>query len=81
MVNNNAETLYGEKDAQLSQDMLQYNVNLYHRDGNGTFKFIPSLHVVKCQGWSKLLSTPTGIDYVIIGFDMEVQALVTHTAA
>ena len=37
--------------------------------------------VVKCQGWSKLLSTPTGIDYVIIGFDMEVQALVTHTAA
>ena len=28
-----------------------------------------------------LLSTPMGIDYVVIGFDMEVQPLVTHNAA
>ena len=26
------------------------------------------------------LSTPKGIDYVVIGFDMEVQPLVTHNA-
>ena len=28
-----------------------------------------------------LLSTPMGVDYVVIGFDMEVQLLVTHNAA
>ena len=28
-----------------------------------------------------LLSTPMGIDYVVIGFNMEVQPLVTHNAA
>ena len=30
-----------------------------------------------------LLSTPmcVGVDYVVIGFDMEVQPLVTHNAA
>ena len=28
-----------------------------------------------------LLSTPMGVDYVGIGFDMEVQPLVTHNAA
>ena len=28
-----------------------------------------------------LLSTPKGVDYVVIGFDMEVQQLVTHNAA
>ena len=27
-----------------------------------------------------LLSTPLGVDYVVIGFDMEVQPLVTHNA-
>ena len=27
------------------------------------------------------LSTPMGIDYILIGFDMEVQPLVTHNAA
>ena len=27
-----------------------------------------------------LLSTPIGVDYVVIGFDMEVQPLVTHNA-
>ena len=31
------------------------------------------------QGQS--LSTPMGVDYVVIGFDMEVQPLVTHNAA
>ena len=28
-----------------------------------------------------ILSTPMGVDYVVIGFDMEVQPLVTHNAA
>ena len=28
-----------------------------------------------------LLSTPMGVDYVVIGFDMEVQPLVTHNVA
>ena len=28
-----------------------------------------------------LLSTPMGVDYVVIGFDMKVQPLVTHNAA
>ena len=27
------------------------------------------------------LSTPMGVDYVAIGFEMEVQPLVTHNAA
>ena len=27
------------------------------------------------------LSTPMGVDYVVIGLDMEVQPLVTHNAA
>ena len=27
------------------------------------------------------LSTPMGVDYVVIGFDMEVQPLATHNAA
>ena len=26
-----------------------------------------------------LLSTPMGVDYIVIGFDMEIQPLVTHT--
>ena len=32
-------------------------------------------------GNSFLLSTPMGVDYIVIGFDMEVQPLVTHNAA
>ena len=28
-----------------------------------------------------LLYTPMGVEYVVIGFDMEVQPLVTHNAA
>ena len=28
-----------------------------------------------------LLSTPMGVDYVVIGFNMELQPLVTHNAA
>ena len=27
-----------------------------------------------------LISTPMGVDYVVIGFDMEVQPLLTHNA-
>ena len=27
------------------------------------------------------LSTPMGVNYVVMGFDMEVQPLVTHNAA
>ena len=30
---------------------------------------------------ARSLSTPMGVDYVVIGFDMEVQPLVTHNAA
>ena len=30
---------------------------------------------------SEFLSMPMGLDYVVIGFDMEVQPLVTHNAA
>ena len=29
----------------------------------------------------QLLSMPMGIDYLVIGFDMEVQPLVSHNAA
>ena len=28
-----------------------------------------------------VISMPMGVDYVVIGFDMEVQPLVTHNAA
>ena len=35
----------------------------------------------RCMTNFILLSMPMGIDYVIIGFDMEVQPLVTHNAA
>ena len=34
-----------------------------------------------CIILTRLLSTPMGVDYVVIGFDMEVQPLVTHNAA
>ena len=34
---------------------------------------------IKC--FLLLLSTPMGVDNVVIGFDMEVQPLVTHNAA
>ena len=34
-----------------------------------------------CYCLSVLLSTPMGVDYVVIGFDMEVQPLITHNAA
>ena len=35
-----------------------------------------------CEPYHSLLSTPMGVDYnVVIGFDMEVQPLVTHNAA
>ena len=30
---------------------------------------------------SHLFSTPMGVDYVVIGFDMKEQPLVTHNAA
>ena len=36
---------------------------------------------MRCQKKKRLLSTPMGIDYVVIGFDMKVQPLVTHSAA
>ena len=37
---------------------------------------------MRCQPLPRgLLSTPVGIDYEVIGFDMEVQPLVTHNAA
>ena len=33
------------------------------------------------KNYSVVLSTPMGVDYVAIGFDMEVQPLATHNAA
>ena len=44
------------------------------------------LLAVRCfQLWTDVditsLSTPMGVDFVVIGFDMEVQPLVTHNAA
>ena len=32
------------------------------------------------QMLNSLLSSPMGVDYVVIGFDMEVQPLVNHNA-
>ena len=37
--------------------------------------------VNECILFKCLLSTPMGVDYVVIGFDMGVQPLVTHNAA
>ena len=42
----------------------------------GDFRCVVSLFMLFV-----LLSTPMGVDYVVIGFDMEVQPLVTHNAA
>ena len=39
------------------------------------------MNVLYLQKIKGLLSTPMGVDYVVIGFDMEVQPLVTHNAA
>ena len=33
------------------------------------------------QGGNRSLSTPMGVDYAVIGFDMDVQPLVTQNAA
>ena len=44
---------------------------------NNITKRIISFRVVS----NTLLSTPMGVDYVVVGFDMEVQPLVTHNAA
>ena len=40
-----------------------------------------SVRKIKLLSLLVLLSTPMGVDYVVIGFDMEVQPLVTHNAA
>ena len=40
-----------------------------------------SIIVFEMLSFSCLLSMPMGIDYVVIGFDIEVQPLVTHNAA
>ena len=37
--------------------------------------------ILKSNIRTNLLSMPMGIDYVVVGFDMEVQPLVTHNAA
>ena len=39
------------------------------------------LCLVLLKNYSVLLSMPMGVDYVVIGFDMEVQPLATHNAA
>ena len=50
----------------------KYNHQKHHRD-------LYSSENRSCT--YKSLSTPMGVDYVVIGFDMEVQPLVTHNAA
>ena len=47
---------------------LEKGSHYYAKEGNNSY--VPYL-----------LSTPMGADYVVIGFDMEVQPLVTHNAA
>ena len=57
-------------------------------DGHPKKKIQPSfvcslgrLLVASFTALRPFLSTPMGVDYVVIGFDMEVQPLVTHNAA
>ena len=42
---------------------------------------MPSVLPQNLKIFTILLSTPMGVDYVVIGIDMEVQPLVTHNAA
>ena len=52
------------------------------------YKWLLNVDLAFCEsytcytiGLTFLLSTPMGIEYVVFGFDMEVQPLVTHNAA
>ena len=46
-----------------------------------TVELLKELQKVWAQLFKASLSTPMGVDYVAIGFDMEIQPLVTHNAA
>ena len=47
----------------------------------GSDSFQASIRRLICVPTIIYLSTPMGVDYVVIGFDMEVQPLVTQNAA
>ena len=53
---------------------ITVNENIYQTFGNKQYLIFRKYFFVS-------LSTPMGVDYVVIGFDMEVQPLVTHNAA
>ena len=56
---------------------------LFHVNWGLLWESIPCqlVKVIHTNNCSQLLSAPMGIDYVVIGFNMEVQPLVTHNAA
>ena len=45
------------------------------------FGITPPTVYIQLSCFNLLLSRPMGVDYVVIGFDMEVQSLATHNAA
>ena len=62
------------------QDLCCLQIQLFSSLVLKEFKLLSErLPVIICQGLNILLSTPMGVDYVEIGFDME--PLVTHNVA
>ena len=60
-----------------SRRMWRFGEDAALKMRNNFTKRIISFRVVG----NNLLSTPIGVDYVVLDFDMEVQPLVTHNAA
>ena len=48
---------------------------------SGGLRYFSGPCIYRLGSGPELLSTAIGVDYVVIGFDMEVQPLVTHSAA
>ena len=63
--------------ADSSRTMWHFSEDAAPKLRNNITKRIISFRVVS----NNLLSTPMGVDYVVIGFNMEVQPLVTHNVA
>ena len=63
--------------ADFSRSMWHFSEDAAPKLRNNITKGIISFRVVS----NNLLSTPMGVDYVVIGFNMEVQPLVTHNVA
>ena len=55
--------------------MISRHIYKLQREATEALQNITELYI------HTLLSTPMGVDYVVIGFDMELQPLVTHNAA